>query len=314
MKFFLPATPPYTIILFYLIFCISVLYLLFSIRKIPLWQSILFISCYIVVLFPAIFLGPIKYEITNSSINIYSILYKKVIHMSEILNIYRTYTKDPSVYKWNLRNIEYIKGKEYHYYVTNKNKLVVIETNKKNYIISPNVPERFITLLKQQLIINNIEIPISNQILLPRPSWGYKTKITIWGLPLFHICGGWDSQNDKPMTARGIIAIGPFCRGIINIGCICIGIINIAALGIGILSLGCISFGVISCGVLSIGLLFSLGGGAIGAATIGGVAIGIIAIGGVCIGYYTMGYRCFGKYVIDTTTRSQKAIDFFIRK
>ncbi len=88
----------------------------------------------------------------------------------------------------------------------------------------------------------------------------YKSKKTIFGLPLIHINVGGAYLNK---TAKGIIAIGD--------------------ISIGILSIGGVSFGIVSIGGIGIGLL-SLAGVAIGGLALGGVAIGAIAIGGVAIG------------------------------
>lgn len=100
----------------------------------------------------------------------------------------------------------------------------------------------------------------------------YKSKRTLFGLPLVHIRLG----NRGVGVARGILAIG-----------------NVA---VGVFTLGGFSFGLFSVGGLSFGLLFALGGWAMGAVAIGGLAIGLLALGGAAVGVFAMGGGAFGVY------------------
>lgn len=87
----------------------------------------------------------------------------------------------------------------------------------------------------------------------------YKSKRTLFGLPLIHIhTGGQYSVKH----AKGILAIGDFATGVVSLGGI---------------SLGLISFGGISLGAIAIG------GVAIGGLAIGGLALGLYAIGGAAL-------------------------------
>lgn len=85
----------------------------------------------------------------------------------------------------------------------------------------------------------------------------YKSKFTVFGLPLLHINTGGTYGTRK---AKGIIAVGDFATGIISVGGVSIGVISIGGIGLG---------------------LATIGGIAIGGIAVGGVAIGGIAIGGV---------------------------------
>lgn len=102
----------------------------------------------------------------------------------------------------------------------------------------------------------------------------YKSKKTLFGLPLVHISFG----KGMP-TAKGIIAIGTRAVGLISIG----------TFSLGIISLGAISAGLLSLGALSLGLLLSLGGLSVGAVSLGGISVGIFAIGGFAAGVYSIG-------------------------
>lgn len=103
-------------------------------------------------------------------------------------------------------------------------------------------------------------------------AYEYKSKRTLWGLPLVHIHTGSGFR-----VAKGIIAIG-----------------NIS---IGVVSIGGLSFGLCSLGGLSMGLLVSLGGVSLGSLALGGLAIGGIALGGVAIGVYAMGGAAIGSSI-----------------
>lgn len=99
----------------------------------------------------------------------------------------------------------------------------------------------------------------------------YKSKRTLFGLPLVHV-----NIGRRDHWARGIIAIGNIATGFIALG-------GVAA---GLLSLGGVSFG----------LLLALGAVALGGVSIGGVAIGLLAWGGVALGWLAVGGVALGAY------------------
>jgi len=94
-------------------------------------------------------------------------------------------------------------------------------------------------------------------------NYEYKSKTTIYGLPLVHINLGRGAK-----VAKGVIAIGN---------------IAIGGLAIGLFSLGILSIGIISLAILALGSI------AVGGMALGGIAIGIIGIGGLAIGQYSIG-------------------------
>ncbi len=99
----------------------------------------------------------------------------------------------------------------------------------------------------------------------------YKSKRTLFGLPLVHI-----NIGRRNHWARGIIAIGNIATGFVALG-------GIAA---GLLSLGAVSFG----------LLLALGAVTLGGVSVGGVAIGLLAWGGIALGWLAMGGVAVGVY------------------
>ena len=104
----------------------------------------------------------------------------------------------------------------------------------------------------------------------------YKSKRTLFGLPLVHInCG------PGIHWARGIIAIGDIATGFVALGGIAVGLVSLGALSLGLLfTLGALCLGIVSIGGLAIGLT-AWGGFAFGLLSVGGISCGIYAVGGV---------------------------------
>ncbi|MDS1004101.1 helix-turn-helix transcriptional regulator [Clostridium sporogenes] len=102
----------------------------------------------------------------------------------------------------------------------------------------------------------------------------YKSKKTLFGLPLVHINIGRGFKK-----AKGIVSIGNISYGIISLGVI----------SFGILSCGLVSIGLITLAILSIGLLLAIGVMSAGIFSIGAISIGIFSLGAVSIGKYAFG-------------------------
>jgi serine/threonine protein kinase len=103
----------------------------------------------------------------------------------------------------------------------------------------------------------------------------YKSKWTLFGLPLVHVATGVDPGTRRPRVAKGIIAIGNVAFGVVALGRIAGG-----GFAIGGLSIATVAFGGCAVGGLAIGG-FAL---AMGIA-VGGLAIAPIAMGGGAVGY-----------------------------
>ncbi len=108
-------------------------------------------------------------------------------------------------------------------------------------------------------------------------AYEYKSKRTIFGLPLVHIVYGpvW-LIGLRP--ARGFVAIGNIAVGVVAIGGFAAGLITIAGIGLGAVCLAGVA----------IGLGIGIGGVATGYLAVGGLAIGVYAIGGMGIGTHTL--------------------------
>ena len=111
-----------------------------------------------------------------------------------------------------------------------------------------------------------------------RLHYEYKSKRTLFGLPLVHInCG------PGVHWARGIIAIGDIATGFVALGGIAAGLFSLGAVSLGLLlALGALSVGIVSIGGLAIGVT-AWGGFAFGLLSVGGISFGGYAAGGVAI-------------------------------
>ena len=103
----------------------------------------------------------------------------------------------------------------------------------------------------------------------------YKSKCTLFGLPLVHIHLGRGLYR-----AKGIVAIGTIAAGLVSLGGISCGLLSLGALSLGGIALGAAALGLTAWGGIAAGLL-AVGGIALGALAVGGVAWGLFSVGGV---------------------------------
>ena len=134
-----------------------------------------------------------------------------------------------------------------------------------------------------------------------RFGYDYRSKATIFGLPLVHIATGMDPMTGRKRIAKGIIAFGDVAVGGLAFGGCAIGVFAFGGVGLGLFSVG----------GLAIGLLFALGGGAIGGLAVGGGALGVIAVGGGAIGYYATGGGAWGVHPFGENFQDPVAKEFF---
>lgn len=128
------------------------------------------------------------------------------------------------------------------------------------------------------------------------PYFEYRSRRTLFGLPLVHIKirrggygygYGWLRPYGAPAVAKGILAIGEVAIGFAAIGCISFGLIAIGAVAFGLAAFGAIAIGLaLGAGAIATGAV-AAGAIAIGGLTFGAVAIGRLAIGAAPIGHVT---------------------------
>jgi predicted Ser/Thr protein kinase len=139
----------------------------------------------------------------------------------------------------------------------------------------------------------------------------YRSKRTLFGLPLLHIASGIDPVTGRKRIAKGIVAIGDIAIGWLALGGLAMGGICVGGCSLGVIALGGGTLGLVGVGGLGIGLLFGCGGLAVGGLAVGGVAAGIIAYGGMAYGYYSMGGTATGVHAWGGAARDPAAHDFF---
>lgn len=110
-----------------------------------------------------------------------------------------------------------------------------------------------------------------------RYCYEYKSKASLFGLPLVHI-----NVGSGVRRAKGIIAVGTVATGLVSLGAV---------------SLGLLAFGALTAGLLAIGA-FAFGG-----LTVGGFSVGVVAIGDAVSGKYTF------ETINDSMTLTKEAYD-----
>jgi tRNA A-37 threonylcarbamoyl transferase component Bud32 len=130
----------------------------------------------------------------------------------------------------------------------------------------------------------------------------YRSRATLFGLPLLHVTSGIDPQTGRARVARGIVAIGGQAQGVVAIGGVATGGLAIGGLAMGVLSVGGCALGLVAFGGLALALVAAFGGG----------AIAPVAMGGGAIGYFAFGGAAMGAHVLDSMTNDPVAARFFL--
>ena len=109
----------------------------------------------------------------------------------------------------------------------------------------------------------------------------YKSRRTLFGLPLLHINVG----RGAMYRATGIVAIGLAARGVVAVGLVSLGARAVGAVSVGLLAAGAAALGGAATGAVAVGYV------AVGSLAVGKVAIGSLAIGESVTGSLTLGGR-----------------------
>jgi predicted Ser/Thr protein kinase len=129
----------------------------------------------------------------------------------------------------------------------------------------------------------------------------YRSKRTLFGLPLIHIATGINPTTGERRVARGIIAYGDVAFGVVAVG----------GFATGGVAIGGAAVGVIAMGGLGIGLLLAIAGMALGGIAYGGGAVGVIALGGGAVGYYAYGGWVWAVHGLGSNAGDPAAVAFF---
>lgn len=119
----------------------------------------------------------------------------------------------------------------------------------------------------------------------------WKSRTTVFGIPLVHVNIGLDAQR-RLRVAKGIIAVGQFA----------IGVVTIAQFGIGLL----FGFGQFLLGFVVVAQF--AGGVLLG---IGQFATGVLAIGQIVVGIYGLAQSGYAKYMWSNTRVDMEAVAMF---
>ncbi len=139
------------------------------------------------------------------------------------------------------------------------------------------------------------------------PRWAvgreYRSRLTLWGLPLLHVASGLDPVTGQWRKAVGIIALGDRAYGVLAVGsAYAVGVIAVA---------GGFAAGLVGFGGMALGLFLAVGGMALGGFALGGAAVGAVAFGGAAVGFYAFGGGAWGIHPLGGNARDPAAQDFF---
>jgi predicted Ser/Thr protein kinase len=123
------------------------------------------------------------------------------------------------------------------------------------------------------------------------PGLDYRSKATLFGLPLLHVTYGIDPKTGRTRVSQGIIAIGGMAKGVVAIGGIAMGGFAFGGLALGAFAFGGCTLGLLAFGGLAVALIAAIGGGAIAPIALGGGAMGYLAYGGSAIGAHVWDYK-----------------------
>ena len=137
-------------------------------------------------------------------------------------------------------------------------------------------------LVKDGELQGSTENVQASQYLIFFPSYEYKSKCTLFGLPLVHVNFGRGRRR-----AKGIIALGNIARGVVSAGFV----------SAGVLSIGIVSAGIIGIGALGVGALLAGGTISIGTFSFGAVSLGIFSWGAVSIGMFSTGALAIASHI-----------------
>ncbi|WP_309399641.1 serine/threonine-protein kinase [Cerasicoccus maritimus] len=137
-----------------------------------------------------------------------------------------------------------------------------------------------------------------------RTGWNnlnYRSRASLFGVPLIHVATGVDELTGRKRVARGIVAVGDIAQGVFAMGGLAMGVFAFGGLSIGVVGYGGLVLALLGIGGIAFGLL----------AAYAGMAIAPVAMGGFAIGWYANGGQAFGKHVYTATQQDAHAVSFF---
>lgn len=127
------------------------------------------------------------------------------------------------------------------------------------------------------------------------PYFEYKSKATLFGMPLLHVNIG------LGRVARGVFSFGLVSLGLVSFGLVSLGVFAFGLVALGLAAFGSAAGGLIAFGGVAVAVFIAAGGCAVGCFAFGGCAVGLFAFGGyangsyIAIGGYAVGGITFGE-------------------
>ncbi len=137
------------------------------------------------------------------------------------------------------------------------------------------------------------------------PGYEYKSKRTLFGLPLVHINVGYGLRG-----AKGVFAVGDYAVGVVAVGGFSVGLIGIGGLSVGLLGLGGVALGGLALGGLAVG------GIALGACAVGVYALGVAAVaskaavGAAALAPVSAGFNEDARFVLTESSTLRDVADY----
>ena len=138
----------------------------------------------------------------------------------------------------------------------------------------------------------------------PRDFSEYRSRWTLFGLPLVHIRFGRENGQTRP--AKGWVACGVVAHGVLfACGGIAIGAVSFGGIAVGGIAIGGFTLGLLALGGVAVGV-FAQGGAALGYLASGGVAVAwLAASGGAAIAHHlALGHVAVAAHANDATARA----------
>jgi len=115
----------------------------------------------------------------------------------------------------------------------------------------------------------------------------YRSRHSLFGLPLMHYCQGICPETGSREVARGVVAVGRLAVGVVAVGQLSLGLIGIGQFSLGLLiGIGQLALGPLAAGQVAIGLV-----------ALGQLAVGVVAVGQYGVGHYVLAQMGSGEYL-----------------
>ncbi len=141
--------------------------------------------------------------------------------------------------------------------------------------------------------VASMPAPMQRSLAMQFNSYEYKSKRTLFGMPLLHVTSGSDPSTGRKRTARGFFAFGERAVGVFACGGYARGLFACGGMAVGVFSFGGLSIGLVSWGAIALGLLLAYGAISVGLLASGGLALGWHAVGGIAAGVHAYGGQVF---------------------